>query len=121
MVVKTAVLQRIRSRPPAEVDQSAAAYHAVVEREDADVAAAVDVVAPHDRVRVVLHPDAGERVPTDLVVLVHPLSTDRRRQQTTAVSARSPAGGSGKTGLGHIGNSELQADNLTALLVNSIH
>ena len=50
-------------------------YHSVVEGEDPDVSTVVDVVAPHDRVGVVLHPDAGQGVPTDLIVLVDSLKT----------------------------------------------
>ena len=52
-------------------------YHSVVEGEDTDVSPVVDVVAPHDRVGVVLHPDAGQGVPTDLIVLVDSLKTRR--------------------------------------------
>ena len=44
--------------------------HAVVEGEYADVAAVVNVVSPHNRIRVILHPNARQRVATDLVVLV---------------------------------------------------
>lgn len=47
---------------------------AVVKCEYAYVAAMVDVIPPHYRVRVVLHPDAGQRVPRDLVVFVRALS-----------------------------------------------
>ena len=52
-------------------------YHSVVEGEDTDVSPVVDVVAPHDRVGVVFHPDAGQGVPTDLIVLVDSLKTRR--------------------------------------------
>ena len=46
----------------------------VVEGEYADVAAVVDVIAPHHRIGVVLHPDAGQSVPANFVVLVKTLS-----------------------------------------------
>ena len=49
----------------------------VVEGEDADVAAVVDVVAPHDRVGVILHPYAGQGVAADLVVFVETLGVIR--------------------------------------------
>ena len=52
-------------------------YHSVVEGEDTDVSPVVDVVTPHYRVGVVLHPDAGQGVPTDLIVLVDSLKTRR--------------------------------------------
>jgi len=48
-------------------------YLAIVEREYADIAAVVYVVAPHDGVGVILHPDAGQRVPTDLIILIQAL------------------------------------------------
>lgn len=47
---------------------------AIVECEYAYVATVVDVIPSHYRVRVVLHPDARQRVPRDLVVLVRALS-----------------------------------------------
>lgn len=42
----------------------------VVEREYSYIATVMDVIPSHDGVRVVLHPDASEGVPRDLVVLV---------------------------------------------------
>lgn len=48
-------------------------YQSVVEREYAHVPAVVYVVAAHHRVGVVFHPNAGQRVSTDFVVLERPL------------------------------------------------
>ena len=48
--------------------------HAVVEGEDADVAAVMNVVATHDRVRVILHPHSRQRIATYLVVFVGTLA-----------------------------------------------
>ncbi len=48
-------------------------YHAVVKREDADISTVVDVVSAHDRVGVIFYPNAGQGVPTDLIVLINAL------------------------------------------------
>ncbi len=61
---------------------SARTHHAVVEGEDAHVPAMVDVIAAHDRVGVVLHPDTRQRVPTDLIVLVNALENNTSRRNT---------------------------------------
>ena len=47
--------------------------HAVVESENADVPAVMNVIPTHNRVRVILYPNTRQRVPTDLVVLVSTL------------------------------------------------
>ena len=52
--------------------------HAVVEGKDADVAAVVNVVTTHDRVRVILHPHSRQRVATDFVVFVGTLDARAR-------------------------------------------
>lgn len=52
-------------------------YQAVIEREYTHVPAVVDVIPAHDRIGVVLHPDAGEGVPADLVILVRTLGVIR--------------------------------------------
>ena len=53
--------------------------HAVIKGEDADVAAMVYVIPAHDRIRVIFHPNARQRVPTDLVVLVSTLGKPKNR------------------------------------------
>ena len=53
--------------------------HAVVEGENADVAAVVNVVATHNRIGVVLHPHARQGVSTYLVVFVGALHERVRR------------------------------------------
>lgn len=45
----------------------------VVEREYTDVTPVMNVIPPHDRVRIVLHPYARQGVPRDLIVLVRAL------------------------------------------------
>lgn len=55
-------------------------HEAILEGEDADIAAVVYVVAAHDGVGEVLDPDAGERVARDLVVLVGALRVVRHVQ-----------------------------------------
>jgi hypothetical protein len=46
----------------------------IVESEDADVSAVVDMIATHDGVCVILHPDTCQRVAADFVVLIKTLS-----------------------------------------------
>ena len=48
-------------------------YQSILEYKDADISAVVYVVPPHDGIRVVLHPDPSQGIPTDLIVFVRPL------------------------------------------------
>lgn len=57
-----------------------ATYQAIIERENPHIPSVVDVIPPHDRIGVVLHPNAGERVPADLVILVRSLGVIRHVQ-----------------------------------------
>ena len=47
--------------------------HAVVESENADVPAVMNVIPAHDRIRVVLHPHSSQRVATNFIVFVSAL------------------------------------------------
>lgn len=46
----------------------------VIEGKDSDVSTVMDVIATHDRIRVVLYPYTRKGVATDFVVLVNTLS-----------------------------------------------
>ena len=48
-------------------------YLAIIEGEDPHVASVVDMIPTHHRIGMILHPDSGQQVPTDLIVLVHSL------------------------------------------------
>lgn len=52
-------------------------HHPIVEREDANIAAVMNVVLPHDWRGKILHPDAGQSVPANLIVLVGALRVVR--------------------------------------------
>lgn len=45
-------------------------YQTIIKGEYPHIPAVVDVVSPHNWICVVLNPDAGERVPADLVILI---------------------------------------------------
>lgn len=48
-------------------------HQSVIKRKNPDIPAVMDVVPSHDRIRVVLHPNSGQRVPTDFVIFIRPL------------------------------------------------
>lgn len=52
-------------------------HHPIVKREDANIAAVMDVIFPHDWRGKVLHPDAGQSVSANLIVLVGALRVVR--------------------------------------------
>jgi hypothetical protein len=54
-------------------------YQPIIKGEDSNVAAMVNVVLPHDGVGVVLHPDTGQCVATDLVLFIHTLQHTKPR------------------------------------------
>lgn len=49
----------------------------VVEGENANVAAVVDMIAAHHRISVILNPDAGQGIPADFIVFVKTLRVIR--------------------------------------------
>lgn len=55
------------------MSQDAAAYHAVVKRENAHISAVMDVVPPDDGVAMVFHPDPSQSIVRDLVVFINSL------------------------------------------------
>jgi hypothetical protein len=47
-----------------------ATHHAIVKREDSHITTMMDVILTHYRRRKVLHPNTGQSVPANLIVLV---------------------------------------------------
>ena len=57
--------------------------HAVVESENADVPAVMNVIPAHYRIRVVLHPHSSQRVATNFIVFVSALKGGGGEDQMT--------------------------------------
>lgn len=53
-------------------------YDAIIKGEYADISTMVDVVTPHDWIRMVLHPDASKGITTDLTIFVGSLNCHRQ-------------------------------------------
>lgn len=75
--IRTKTYSKCRHKPIVSSNLLSMTHQSILKGEDADIAAVVYVVAAHDRVGEVLHPDAGERVARDLVVLVGALRVVR--------------------------------------------